>query len=389
MKVLLSGGWTLGGVTPLLALAEHMKEGNDFFWIGTHGGPEGAVVEAAGIRFQPIFCGKIRRYASIQNFLDLFRIAIGIIQSFFLLLHERPDVHVTAGGFVSLPPAMAGWLLGIPLVVHQEDLAPLRANLFMSRLARVVTVSCPEAGEPFKKFHPVVVGNPVRRALRDAAGGVGVGLAPTLTVAAMAGHPQGAPLQPQQARQRLGLDPHRPTLVVLGGGIGAMPVNERLVAALPLLLPHIQVYHVTGRGKGAGAVGAHGYAPTPASPGYHAVEFVTRGMEDLYAAADLVLCRAGFGTLTELAVFRRAALLVPLPLSAQLNNARFAASHSAAEMLQEPAATPDLLSHVILKLMQDPEQRNLLGENLHQLFGDGDPSRLAEVVKGVAENKKK
>lgn len=373
MKILLSGGWTLGGVTPLIALAEHMKSGNTFVWIGTRGGPERPVVEAAGIRFTPIFSGKIRRYASVDNFLDLFRIAAGVVQSLLILMKEKPDVHVTAGGFVSLPPAIAGWLLGVPLVVHQEDLAPLRANLLMSRIAAAVTVTVAEAGEAFARFKPVIVGNPVRRALRDAAR-VGAGLAP-----AQSG-------RPQEARQRLGLDLHRPTLVVFGGGTGSMPVNERLAAALPELLPHMQVYHVSGKGKDVGAEHA---LPDKMRPGYHEAEFVATGMEDLYLAADVVLCRAGFGTLTELAVFRKAAVLIPLPRSAQIENAQFALSHNAAEMLQEPAATPLLLARVLLHLMADPTQRQQLGENLHQLFGDGDPARLAAVVERVAKKQKK
>lgn len=366
MKILLSGGWTLGGVTPLLALAEDMKDGNDFLWIGTTGGPERPVVTAAGMRFVAISSGKIRRYVSIQNIIDLFRVGLGSVQSFFILLRERPDVHVTAGGFVSVPVAVAGWILGVPLVVHQEDLAPLRANLLMSRVAAAVTVTVAEAGTRFARFHPVVVGNPVRQALRSAA--------------------QGNRDRLLAARERLGLDPHRPTLVVLGGGTGSLPVNERLVAALPELLPHMQVYHVSGKNK---HVGADLDLPDQIARGYHEVEFVTTGMEDVYAAADLVVSRAGFGTLTELAVFKRAALLIPLPRSAQIENAEFCLSHAAAEMLKEAAATPELLTRVILQLIRDTEQRQLLGENLHRLFGDGDPSRLAGVVTGVAKTRKK
>ncbi len=363
MKILLSGGWTLGGVTPLIALKEHMEAGNSFVWVGTQAGPERPVVEAAGIPFTPIFSGKIRRYFSVDNFLDLFRIAVGIVQSVLILLKEKPDVHVTAGGFVSLPPAIAGWFLGVPLVVHQEDLEPLRANRFMSRMAAAVTVTVPEAGKAFARFHPVVVGNPVRQALRQA------------------------PNEPANvvliARTKLGLEHPKPTLVVFGGGTGSLPVNERLVAALPELLPHMQVYHVTGKNKHVGAPPPAG--PDQVLPGYHQVEFVTTGMEDLYLAADVVLCRAGFGTLTELAVFRKAAVLIPLPRSAQIQNAQFALSHNAAEMLQEPAATPTLLARVILHLMADPAQREQMGNNLHQLFGDGDPQPLAAVVERVAK----
>lgn len=359
MKILLSGGWTLGGVTPLLALAEAMKEGNEFLWIGTTGGPERVVVSAAGMRFVAISSGKIRRYASVQNIVDVFRVGLGSIQSFFILLRERPDVHVTAGGFVSVPVAVAGWVLGVPLVVHQEDISPLRANMLMSRVAAAVTVTVAEAGVRFARFHPIVVGNPVRRALRSAA--------------------EGDRDAVFAARERLGLDPHRPTVVVLGGGIGALPINERIAAVLPQLLPHMQIFHVAGKGKEVR--GSEG--------GYHVIEFVTAGMEDLYLAADLVVSRAGFGTLTELAVFKRAAVLIPLPRSAQIENAEFCVSHSAAEMLKEAAATPELLSRVILQLMRDAEQRQLFGENLRALFGDGDPSRLAGVVAGVAKTNKK
>ena len=353
MRILLSGGGTLGPVTPLLALAEHLKEDNDFLWIGTVDGPERALVEAAGIRFASVPAGKIRRYADVRNVTDPFKNVAGTAAALSLIGEFKPNVHVTAGGFVSVPVAAAGKLRGVPLIVHQQDIEPIRSNLVMARVAAAVTASCDGAAEGFARFKPDVVGNPVRKFLRDAA-----------------------------ARPALSATP--PTVLVLGGGTGALGLNRRITAALDRLTEFCQIVHVTG-GKTDG-VGV-GLAPTQTGDRYRVITFMRNELADAYRSADLVISRAGFGTLSELAVFKKPTLLVPLPDSPQEKNARYVVGRNAAELLAERACTVQLLTRVVRRLLDDVDQRKMLGENLRATLGDGDPEPLAKVVRRVAKSK--
>ncbi|MEK7768059.1 MAG: glycosyltransferase, partial [bacterium] len=314
MRILLSGGGTLGPVTPLLALAEHLKDGNDFFWIGTADGPERGLVEAAGIRFASVPAGKIRRYADVRNVTDPFKNVAGTAAALSLIGEFKPDVHVTAGGFVSVPVAAAGKLRGVPLVVHQQDIEPIRSNLVMARFAAAVTASCDGAAQGFARSKPDIVGNPVRKFLRDAAAA--------------------RPLSPGSP----------PTVLVLGGGTGALGLNRRITAALERLTKFCQIMHVTG-GKTDG-VGV-GLAPTQTGDRYRAVTFMRNELADAYCAADLVISRAGWGVLSELAVFKKPTLLVPLPDSPQEANARYVVGQNAAELLAEHACTVQLLTRVV------------------------------------------
>ncbi len=343
MRILLSGGGTLGPVTPLLALAEHLKNGNDFLWIGTADGPERGFVEAAGIRFASVPAGKIRRYADVRNVTDPFKNVAGTAAALSLIGEFRPDVHVTAGGFVSVPVAAAGKMRGLPLVVHQQDIEPIRSNLLMARLAAAVTASCDDAAKSFVRFTPDIVGNPVRKFLRDAA-----------------------------ARPALLATP--PTVLVLGGGTGALGLNRRISAALERLTTFCQIVHVTGGKEAAGE-----------RPRYRPVTFLKEDLADAYRSADLVISRAGFGTLSELAVFKKPTLLVPLPDSPQEKNARYVVSRNAAELLAERACTVQLLTRVVRRLLDDVDQRKMLGTNLRATLGDGDPEPLAKVVRRVAK----
>ena len=130
MKILLTGGGTMGSVSPLLAIVEELKKQNEieFLWLGTQKGPEKKVIENYKIPFKAIFSGKLRRYFSWQNFIDLFFIKIGLWQSFFILLKFKPDVILSAGSFVGVPVIFAGWLLHIPCLIHQLDIRLTLAN---------------------------------------------------------------------------------------------------------------------------------------------------------------------------------------------------------------------------------------------------------------------
>src|SRR3989338_2664904 len=142
--IILSGGGTMGSVTPLLALVPELKRQSSdvsFFWIGTHQGPERKLVEASGMAFHPIAAGKWRRYISWHNIIDPFLIILGFFQSLAFILIRRPRVIVSAGGFVSVPLVWAGWVCRVPCIIHQQDIKVGLANKLMQLFASKITIA--------------------------------------------------------------------------------------------------------------------------------------------------------------------------------------------------------------------------------------------------------
>ncbi len=145
MKIVLAGGGSGGPVAPLLAVAETIKKNNPetkFLFIGTRKGePEKEMIKDYDFRFQSIFCGKLRRYFSWQNFLDLLKTKLGFFQSLFILKKFKPDLIIGAGGYVSVPVILAGWFLKIPAIIHQQDILPTLSNKILSVFAKKIIVS--------------------------------------------------------------------------------------------------------------------------------------------------------------------------------------------------------------------------------------------------------
>jgi UDP-N-acetylglucosamine--N-acetylmuramyl-(pentapeptide) pyrophosphoryl-undecaprenol N-acetylglucosamine transferase len=297
MKIVYTGGGTLGPVTPLLAVIERLRVTHpdaQALFVGTRGGVEEGVVREVGVPFVAIASGKWRRYASLDNLLDVARVLRGTWQAFWLLGRERADAVVGAGGFVAVPVAVAAWLRRIPVHVHQLDLQPGLANRICAWFATSASVSFPELVASFApRLRPVCTGTPIRpRVLAGSA---------------------------EEGRRLLGLEPSVPTLLVLGGGTGAMGLNHLVAESLPVLTGIAQVVHLTGKGKEAPM-------PTP-TPRYHPFPFLGKELPHAFAAADVVVTRAGIGTLVELAALAKPCLMVPIPASQQEANAAYFAAH--------------------------------------------------------------
>lgn len=319
--VLFVGGGTLGPVTPLLATAAAVRAlaaDASFSWIGTAAGPERTLVERAGIPFHAISSGKLRRYFSWENVTDLVRIKLGFFQAFFLLGRLRPDVVVSAGGFVAVPVAWAAWCRGIPVHLHQQDPIAGLANRLSLPCAASVSVALESSLADFAAKHPVWTGNPVRADILSGSR--------------------------EEAKRLFGLDDSAPTVLVLGGGTGAAGINDLVRGSLPTLLESAHVIHVVGRGKSAGLNDL---------PRYHEYELLTGEMAHAYAAADLVVCRAGMGTLTELAALGKPALVIPMPASHQEANARVFAKSGAAMTLDERHVTATRFALTVVGLLKD------------------------------------
>ena len=249
-----------------------------------------------------------------------------------------------------MPPLVAAALGGVPVLIHQQDVAPGLANRLLVPFARRISVAFPESRRHFPRRRTVVVGNPVR--------------ADVLTG------------ERERAIARFGLERDVPTLLVTGGGTGALGLNERVAAAVPGLVAHCQVIHLTGRGRAV--------PPAQPSPRYHAYEFLVDEMKDALAVADLVVSRAGLGTLSELAALGKPMVLVPMPDSHQAANARAAARAGAARVVAQGDLTPDGLVALTRSLLADAAGRAALTAAARRLFPRDAAERLAGMLAVLA-----
>lgn len=340
MKILFSGGGTLGPVTPLLAIHETIKEAYPdatFVWVGTKHGPERELVKAAGIQFRVLSSGKLRRYISVWNVVDIFRILFGFFQSLKLMFVENPDLCITAGGFVSVPVHWAAWMFGVPTWVHQQDVRVGLANRLMAPFARMITTALADSTKAFPKKKTFWLGNPVRQHVIDG--------------------------DKRAALKRFGLTNELPIVFATGGGTGSMRVNQLIVEAVRHLKGRAQVIHLSGKERPQELV----ERAEKHVPHYRAYQFFTEEMKEAYAAADIVISRGGFGTITEIAALGKPAILIP-KLGHQVENVRLLSDAGAVILVDEKTADGNYLAKIIRELLENTARMKRLGGRLRDMM---------------------
>ena len=369
LTVVLAGGGTGGHTSAGLAIAAALRArlGNRLalHWIGSHAGLEATRVPAAGIAYHAIATGKLRRRLAWRNVTDLaVRVPAGLVQAWVRLGRLRPDVVVATGGFVAVPTALAAALRRRPLLVHEQVAVPGLANRLIGRLADRVAVTFAVSAGAFPAGRVVVTGNPVRAEL--TAGDRARGLA------------------------HFGLDPALPLVYVTGGALGAHRINRAVGAALGPLLATAQMVHQCGENVHDDAGWLAGQAaalPAAARARYRVLPFVTEALGDLYAAAALVVGRAGAGTVTELAAIGLPSILIPLPGARgdeQTANARILAEAGGAVLLPERDLDPGRLAALVGELLADPARLKQMGERARSLARPDAAERLVELIVALA-----
>lgn len=351
MKVLFSGGGTLGPVTPLLAIEETIQAAlptTKRLWIGTRLGPERRLIEAQGIRYVAIASGKFRRYVSFWNVTDALRIFAGFFQSLWLVWKEKPALCISAGGFVSVPVHWAAWCLGVPSWVHAQDADVGLAVELMAPFASCITTALEENAKKFSSRKTFWLGNPVRRDILRGS--------------------------KEAAVRRFGLDTALPTIFALGGGTGSARVNQLIAEALPHLSTFCNIIHLSGRERPRGQI-EHGVA---LFDHYFSFQFFTEEMKDAYAAADIVVARAGFGTLTELAALQKAAVLIPKGGHQEANVAMLK-KRRAAIGLNDRTANGYELGQIIRGLVADSGERQAMGKALSAILPSAQAKDIMEI----------
>lgn len=355
LSVVLAGGGTAGHVSPLLAIAGALREQNPetrILAVGTEAGMESRLVPAAGYELATIDRVPLPRKPSADLLRLPARMLRAVSQSAAILERSGADVLVGVGGYVCTPMYLAARRRGVPIVVHEANARPGLANRVGARLARRVAVAFAAAKLPGARL----VGMPMRREISD------------LDRAA----------QRSGALKKLGLADDRPVLVVTGGSSGALSINTTVAASVASLAEAgIQVLHITGRGK---RVLAPDGSPL-AAPGYRQVEFVD-GMEAVYAAADLLLARAGAATVCEVAAVGLPSVLVPLPHGngEQALNASELVAAGGARLVSDAQFTPEWVTSNLIPLLTDREALQAMSRKAASLGIRDADRRMAQLV---------
>lgn len=356
-KIVLTGGGTAGHVTPNIALLPFLKEaGYEVVYIGSVNGIERELIQDCGIRYVGVPTGKLRRYFDLKNFTDPFRVVGGFLKARSFLKKYRPDVVFSKGGFVSVPVVRAAAALKIPCVIHESDMTPGLANKLCFKAASKVCCNFPETVEKLPKGKAVLTGTPIRGDLftgsreeglrlcgfADSAAGAaentgaqiaGAGNAPAENAAAQGAGAGNAPAENTSVKsaQKPGAgNASKPVLMIMGGSQGALSVNEAVRRHLDELLPDFNIVHLCGAGKYD--------ASKEGISGYKQFEYVKEDLKHLFAAADVIVSRAGANAIFEILALQKPNLLIPLSIGTrgdQILNARSFEAQGFSEVLVE------------------------------------------------------
>ena len=313
-RIILTGGGTAGHVTPNIALLPRLKELQyDIHYIGSYNGIEKELIEQFGIPYHGIATGKLRRYFSVQNFTDPFRVLKGLGDARKLVKILKPDVIFSKGGFVSVPVVLAGKSCHVPSIIHESDMTPGLANKLSFSAATKICCNFPETLRYLPEGKAVLTGSPIRQELLTG--------------------------DKFKAREFLGFTSDKPVILIIGGSLGAVAVNNAVRAILPQLLKKYQVIHLCGKGR---------LDPTLNHlDGYMQYEYIKDELKDLFAMADVVISRAGANAICELLALHKPNILIPLPASAsrgdQILNARSFERQGFSVVLEEETMTNESL----------------------------------------------
>ena len=354
-RIILTGGGTAGHVTPNIALLPRLRELQyDIHYIGSYTGIEKELIEKQQIPYHGISSGKLRRYFSLKNFTDPFRVLKGFSEANHLIKTLKPDVIFSKGGFVSVPVVIAGKRNHVPVIIHESDMTPGLANRISIPSAYRVCCNFPETLKALPEDKAVLTGSPIRQELMTG--------------------------DPEKARAFCGFKDEKPVILVVGGSLGATAVNQAVRAILPELLKDFQVIHLCGKGKLDTSLNN--------LEGYVQFEYIQDELRHLFALSDIVISRAGANAICELLALQKPNLLIPLSASAsrgdQILNARSFERQGFSKVLEEETLTNELLLSSIRELYDNRQQ---YVSAMQQSAQQNPIETIIQLIESASENK--
>ncbi|MCL2874580.1 MAG: undecaprenyldiphospho-muramoylpentapeptide beta-N-acetylglucosaminyltransferase [Defluviitaleaceae bacterium] len=347
-KIILTGGGTAGHVTPNIALFDALRQkGYDIAYIGGKNSMEESLLKNYKMRYYGISTGKLRRYFDVKNFTDPFRIVKGIGDALSVIRKEKPNIVFSKGGFVAVPVVLAARLAKVPVVVHESDISPGLANKLSVPFSNAVCVSFPQTADKFPKNKVFITGTPIRQNIKNG--------------------------DKQRGLKLCGFENEKPVILVIGGSSGSIKINRSIRSSLDKILCCGNIIHICGKGNvDEKLFGKIGYAQ---------FDYVTDELAHLFAAADVVVSRAGANAVNEFLELRKPSLLIPLGSSAsrgdQILNARFFVENGYSKILYEDEMTPDELNLQIIDLVAN--RKNYILKMEQSVVSDG-VSKIINVI---------
>jgi UDP-N-acetylglucosamine--N-acetylmuramyl-(pentapeptide) pyrophosphoryl-undecaprenol N-acetylglucosamine transferase len=368
-RIVLVGGGSGGHFYPLIAVAQRLRdmetkvESLELYYMGPDPYNE-ADLKSNSISFVHIPTGKRRKYFSILNFLDIFKVFFGFFFAVAKLYKIYPDVVFSKGGYTSVPVVLAAWVLRIPVMIHESDTKPGSANKLAGRFARYIAIGFDDTVKYFPKKKVALTGIPLRKEF----------LVPI-----------------ENPMQKLGLPQDKPLIFVTGGSQGAQRINRLILESLDDLLPKYSILHQTG-GKNEETVrqtSAQLIENTDLLTHYFVKgDFTGAEMHLAQSAASLIISRAGTGTIFEIAQKGKPSILIPIPEDIshdQHTNAYAYARSGAASVLEEANLTDGLLTSEITRIMGDTQTYQNMSEAA-KAFAVGDAAQtIASTLIGITQ----
>ncbi len=367
--IVFTGGGSGGHVYPLLAVAEALKRKlaalnapYEYFYMGPKDA-YAALLAQQGMTMRPITAGKMRRYLSFQNIIDIPKFFIGLVQAFWKMYVIMPDVVFSKGGTGALPVVIAAWFYRIPIAIHESDAQPGLTNLASAYFARKIFVSFARAAAYFDPSLTVITGAPLRNELFEGR------------------------TTRELAKENLGFDPAKPLTIVLGGSQGSVRINEFVLANFTKFLTETQVLHQTGPANFTDVQKLSRAALLDAGTEnrYEAIGYFDNNMAIALTAADLAVTRSG-SSVFELAAFGLPAILIPLAGSAnghQLVDAYEFSKTGAGVVIEENNLLPGIFFGQLHQILSNADLRAKMSAASSQFFVPGAADAIAGDIIGL------
>lgn len=352
-RIVLTGGGTAGHVTPNIALIPTLqKEGFEIHYIGSYDGIERKLIEEMGIPYYGISSGKLRRYFDLKNFSDPFKVIKGYSEAKKLLKKLQPDVVFSKGGFVTVPVVIAAKHCSIPAIIHESDMTPGLANKLAIPSAAKVCCNFPETLKYLPEGKSVLTGSPIRKELVEGS--------------------------KEKALRFLGFTSSKPVIMIIGGSLGSVAINNAIRDNLDVLLQKFQIVHLCGQGKVDTSL--------ESKQGYRQFEYIKKELADIFALSDVVISRAGANAICELLALRKPNILIPLSAAAsrgdQILNARSFEKQGFSVVIEEENLTNESLIKAIEEVYNHQDKYIDAMKNSSQKDAIG---TIFELIKSVSK----
>jgi len=369
MRILFVGGGTGGHFYPLIAVAEVLvvnEKKPELYYMGPSPYKPELLTEF-NIKYVSCPAGKMRLYFSIQNFFDLFRNFFGLFVAIWKLYFIYPDVVFSKGGYTSVPVLLAARFLRIPVVIHESDAVPGRANLMAKKFAEYIAISYPDAAQYFDTGRTALTGIPIRKSVQSIL---------------------------EDPFTELGIPNDLPLIYVTGGSLGAERVNNIILRCLDELLPHYRIFHQVGPGrKEATVLTAKTLISNPDLQGHYYVAELLDGkmVNALLNASSLVVTRAGSTTIFEIALHGRPSVIIPIPEDVsrdQRSNAYAYARSGGASVVEEHNLTETLLTSEINSIIGNQEKWQAMSVAAKSFAANDAAEKIADILLYIGDQHK-